>query len=228
MILIHGYPGTRLGFLNAFLTNELQPNTYDVGMGSRTLFFKQHEYNKEQLTKFKGKKFYIKLSNELLFLHLFLFFEKNVLLQDQIYKQYHYTHRALLDKFYYSAKMWFDDEQITDKTLYDYVVPFDKTYDLEYLIELYQAVNGTMPSDTLLESVKSTNLVNFPTIPDNHSVRVAAELFNFEYKNNYTEYHRHWAINVVAPFDHNSGECLDPSNWADNIASKLTKENYSK
>lgn len=224
MILIHGAPGSRLGFVNAFLTNTLLPNMYDVGQTSK--FVKFHTYNKESVKKFNGKKIYIQLSNNLLFLHLFLFFEKNVLVQDPAYKQYHQTHRTLFDKFYYTCKMWFDDERITDTSLYDYVVPFEKTYDIDYLVELYQLFNGTMPSDILLESVRTTNLKNYPNIPENHAARVAASVFNFEYKNMYLEENRLWVVNEVAPFDHESGESLDKDNLYSNISKYLTMENY--
>ena len=136
MILIQGCPGTRLGFLNAFLSDTLEPNMYDVGDTSS--FLKLHEFNKTKIKEFNGKKFYIKLSHDLLFLHLFLFFEKNILIQQPEFKNFHYTHRTLFDKFYYSCRTFFEDEKQTDTSLFDYVVPFEKTYDEDYLIMLYE------------------------------------------------------------------------------------------
>lgn len=226
MILIHGAPGSRLGFLNAFLTDSLKPNLYDVGLhdiGAQS--YKMHDYDEEKLKNFKGKKFYIQLSKELLFLHLFLFFDKNVVL-DQTYRQCHYTHKMIFDKCYYSARGWINDQRVINTNLYDYIIPFDKTYDIEYLINLYQQVNGRIPSELLLESVNSTNLVNSPSIPKNHNARVAAAVFNFEHENNYTENHRLWLLNNVALFDFNDGQCLDPDNLFDNVTSMLSKEKY--
>lgn len=224
MILVQGCPGIRLGFINAFLTNTLQPNMYDVGHVSP--FLKLHTFDKEKIKRFNGKKIYIKLSHDLLFLHLFLFFEKNVLKQSPEFKNFHYTHRLVFDKLYYSSRTFFEDEKQTDKSLFDYVVPFEKTYNEDYLIMLYELVNGTTPTKELLNSVKTTNQTNYPTIPKNHAVRIAAAVFNFEYQNGYLEENRLWAVNNIAPFDHNSGECLDPENLFDNINNKLTFDNY--
>lgn len=224
MILIHGSPGVRLGFVNSVLTNTLKSNSYDVGYSCP--YYKLHFYNNEEVKNYNGKKIYIKLSNDLLFLHLFLFFEKNVLAQDHQFKKFHYTHRNLFDKFYYFSKMCFEDEKLTDFSLYDYVVPFEKTYDIDYLTSLYYSFNGAALPAELLESIRSTNYRNLPEIPKNHAVRVAAAVFNFEQKHNYTEEDRLWAINDVAPFDHDSGECMDPDNFFDNVNGKLTVENY--
>lgn len=224
MILIHGSPGVRLGFINAFLTDKLQHDMYDVGQ--QIPLYKFHTYNEEKIREFKGKKIYIKLSNDLLFLHMFLFFEKNILTQIPEFQNFHYTHRNLFDKFYYSSKMWFENEKINNFTLYDHIIPFEKTYDIDYLVKLYKEFNGTPPSDVLLESAKSTNKKNFPDIPKNHAARVAALVFNFEYKNNFTDKDRRWAINEIAPFEHNSGECLDPNNFFDNVNNQLKVENY--
>lgn len=226
MILIHGAPGARMAFVNAFLTNILQPNVYDVGAELKSPFCKLHFHDNDRVKNFNGSKIYIKLSNELLFLHLFLFLEKNLFVQEPTFATFHYSHRNLFDKLYYFSKMCFNDEASTDLSLYNYIVPFDKTYDINFLISLYKEINGDYPSNGLLDSVNSTNQRNYPCIPKNHAARVAAEVFNFEYQNGYTEEDRLWAINSLAPFDHESGICLDVDNFFDNICSKLTKDNY--
>lgn len=227
MILIHGAPGSRLGFINSLLTNSLLPDMYDVGAESPSRFVKLHIYNEEKVKQFAGKKIFIKVSHDLLFLQLFLYYDKNLLVQNPEVGQYHYTHRYLFDKFYYSSKMWFDDKNSTNLSLYDYIIPFENTYDINYLISLYKAFHGCDPSDKLINAAITTNQRNMPTVPDNHASRVAAEVFNFECLNEFPEQNRLWAINVAAPFDHESGECLDPDNLFNNIKQMLTKEYYS-
>lgn len=223
-LLIHGAPGSRLGFLNAFLTNSLESNSFDVG--HTVPFCKLHTFDANVVEKFTGKKIYIKLSTDLLWLHLVLFFEKNVKKIKKEFRELDYTHRTLFDKFYYSSNAWYQDEAVTNLDLYDFVVPFDQTYNIEYLVNLYQQINGTAPSRELLCAVASTNQLNQLDVPDNHTARVAAAVFNFEHQQGLNELDRLWALNDKAPFDHISGECLEPTMLYANIVSQLTYNNY--
>lgn len=222
-LLIHGAPGSRLGFVSAFLLDQLQSNTYDVG--DQIASVKYHHFNNEIL-KFPGKKIYIQLSIKDLWLHLYLFFDKNVRRLEPGFDALHYTHRDIFDKLYCACRQWFLEESQTPLDIYDYTISFVNTYSLEHLIELYQKFNGRDPSPLLLSAVTSTNAINRPEVPVNHGARVAAAVWTFENQNQFKESQRRWSINNDAPFDHLTGVCLDPANYFDNIMAKLNPMYY--
>ena len=120
---------------------------------------------------------------------------------------------------------WLPDANATQHELYDYHINFEQTFDVEFMCNLYFQVNQTLPSSRLIEAIQTTNQINSPTINQNHSCRVAAEILKFEHTNNLTEKDRSWNLNQVCSFT-DEGVCLDSTNLYNNAMAKLSPEFY--
>ena len=76
-LLIHADPGTRSGFVAAWLQDKLDTAGFDVGATTNTSFFKIHNLDNHQTIKsFNGTKIRIKSTFKLLNLQLLLFLRK--------------------------------------------------------------------------------------------------------------------------------------------------------
>jgi hypothetical protein len=225
-LLVHGHPGSRLGFVAAVLQDKLLDKMFDVGVTGLVKFTKLHKFDQTIVSAFLDTKICIDTTLDLLDRHFFLFFQKNVLTMHKSFKDLHITDRRILDKMYYSLNSdWLPDASITQHELYDYHINFEQTFDIEYMCNLYFQVNQHLPSSGLIEAMQTTNLVNSPVIDQNHSCRVAAEILKFEHTNNFTEQDRSWQLNSICKFTDN-GVCLDPDNLYKNIISVLSPEFY--
>lgn len=230
-LLIHGHPGARLGFVAAVLQDKLENGCFDVGRTIMPDFVKLHTFDQSIVSTFSGIKICIHTTFDLLYLHLFLFFQKNVLtVTDQEIKKnfqnIHFTDRRILDKMFYSLNSdWLPDAKITRNELYNYHINFEQTFDIEFMCNLYFKVNQTLPSSRLIEAIQQTNQINFPFIDQNHSCIVAAEILKYEHTYNFTEQDRSWNLNQACNFT-DDGICLDPNNLYFNVMAKLSPEFY--
>ena len=242
-LLIQGPPGVRLGFVNALLTDRLTDDLFDVGReikgglysideklhdynpGLYSINKKLHDYNRDYIVNFNGRSIGIKMSTNLLELHMYLFLTKNFRLIAPELVPLHYTHRSLIDKLYYSTKTWHNQQCSNDYDVFDHVITFEDTFNIDKMFELYFAFNKKTISKKLKQAVISTNQRNFVTIPQNHASRIAAAIFNFELENNLTEQQRLWSLNTAADFT-DEGICLDPENLYQSISQHLKLEYY--
>jgi hypothetical protein len=231
-LLIHGHPGSRLGFVAAVLQDTLMNNMFDVGRGQPVNYVKLHTFDQRFVSAFAGVKICINTTFDLLDRHFFLFFQKNVLggsigpAITKVFQNLHVTDRRILDKMFYSLNSdWLPDASATQHELYNYHINFEQTFDIEFMCNLYFQVNQTLPSSRLIEAIQTTNQINSPTVDQNHGCRVAAEILKFEHSNNFTEHARSWNLNQVCGFT-DEGVCLDPDNLYKNVMSKLSLEYY--
>lgn len=225
-LLIHGHPGSRLGFVAAVLQNQLLNNLFDVGIHVPSKYVKLHSFDQKLVSSFSDIKIRIHTTLSMLDRHFILFFQKNVQKQDNTYQTFSITDRRIIDKMYYAFNSkWLPDAAATIPNLYDYNINFEQTFDIEFMCDLYFQVNKNLPSSALVEAMQTTNQANVQPIETNHGCRVAAEIIKFEQGNNLTEHDRSWQLNQVCAFT-DSGECLDPDNLYDNVMSKLSSEFY--
>ena len=230
-LLIHGHPGSRLGFVAAVLQDKLSNNLFDVGRAQPVNYVKLHTFDQRIVSAFAGVKICINTTFNLLDRHFFLFFQKNVLgsmdpIIKKVFQNLHITDRQILDKMFYALNHnWLPDVNITQHKLYDYHINFEQTFDIEYMCDLYFQINQTLPSSKLIEAMQTTNQVNSPTIDQNHSCRVAAEILRFEHTNDLTEQDRSWNLNQTCGFT-DDGVCTDPENLYKNVMTKLSLEFY--
>ena len=225
-LLIHGHPGSRLGFVAAVLQNQLLPNLFDVGMHVQSKYIKLHKFNREIVSSFADVKIHIHTTLSMLDQHFILFFQKNVQAQDNTYQTLSITDRRIIDKMYYAFNSdWLPDAAATVPDLYDYNINFEQTFDIEFMSDLYFQINKNLPSSSLVEAMQTTNQANLQKMDINHGCRIAAEIIKFEQQNNFTEHDRSWRLNEICAFT-DLGECLDPDNLYDNVMSKLYTEFY--
>lgn len=226
-LLIHGVPGSRLNFVAAVINDRLLDNMFDVGLETPVAlgYHKIHRSNNNLVAKFPGNRIYIEPAYENLDRHFFLFLVKNMFDLEPAFRTYHYTDRRILDKMYYSYREWMQDKHLTQKNLYNYIIQFEQTFDINFMCDLYRKINQKEPSRQLINAMHSTNQANSPELDQNHVAKVAAEIIKFESANNLTEASRQWQLNQCASFD-DDGVCHDPDNLYNNIVSHLTIENY--
>jgi hypothetical protein len=228
-LLIQGAPGVRIGFVNALLRDKLTNSCFDVGAeinpGLYMIDEKLHDYNQDYIMNFSGKSIGIKMSLNLLERHLYLFQAKNIKIIAPELVSLHYTHRLLIDKLYYSAKTWYNQQCSNDYSIFDHVITFEDTFNIDKMFELYFVFNKKTINQSLKHAAITTNQCNLVTIPKNHSCRIAAAIFNFELENNLAEHQRLWSFNSVGKFT-DEGICLDPENLYQNISQHLTLEYY--
>jgi hypothetical protein len=217
----------------AVLQDKLVDRLFDVG---RTIyaeidFVKLHTFDQNIVSTFSGTKICINTTFDLLHLHFFLFYQKNVLesidpVIKKVFQDLHITDRRVLDKLFYTFNSnWISDANVTQHKLYDYHINFEQTFDIEFMCDLYFQINQTLPSSRLIEAMQTTNQINSPMVDLNHSCRVAAEIVKFEHTNNLTEQDRSWNLNQVCGFT-DDGVSLDPNNLYENVMSKLSPEFY--
>jgi hypothetical protein len=226
-LLIHGHPGSRLGFVAAVLTDKLSDHLFDVGDLVHKDFRKLHRFDSEILSSFPNTKICIHTTFAMLDRHFFLFFQKNSLkIETEKFQNLHTTNREIIEKMYYAFNSdWFPDAAITIPNLYDYNINFEQTFDIDFMCDLYFQVNKKLPSSKLVQAMQTTNQSNSQPIALNHGCRVAAEIIKFERHNNFTEHDRSWQLNEACNFT-DSGECLDSDNLYNNVMSKLSVEFY--
>ena len=226
-LLIHGHPGSRLGFVAAVLQDKLLNNLFDVGDHVESQYVKLHEFDQEIISSFPSIKICIHTTFEMLDRHFLLFYQKNVIkVLPERFQNLHVTNRKIFDRLYYSFSNWASDDAMARVfNLYDYNINFEQTFDVEFMCDLYFQVNKKMPSSSLIEAIQTTNQANFQPIELNHSCKIAAEIVKFEYQHNFTEHNRSWRLEEIGNFT-DSGECLDPDNLYNNVVSKLSVEFY--
>lgn len=226
-LLIHGHPGSRLGFVAAVLHDKLLDNLFDVGDLVQQDFRKLHTFDPQILSLFSNTKICIHTTFAMLDRHFFLFFQKNVLKrQKEKFQNCHVSDRKIIEKMYYAFNFhWAPDAAVTVNDWYDYHIDFEQTFDTEFMCNLYFQVNKKSPSNRLIKAIQTTNQANFQPIALNHGCSIAAEIIKFEHMNNFIEHDRSWQLNEVCSFT-DSGECLDPDNLYNNLMSKLSVDFY--
>ena len=226
-LLVHGHPGSRLGFVVAFLQNKLLNNLFDVGGKKLSIsYLKLHTFNQQRVLLFDGIKICIHTTLDMLDRHFILFYQKNVQTQISTYQTLLDTDRQIVDKMYYEFhSSWLPDSSATLPELYNYHINFEQTYDVEFMCDLYFKINKTVPSSRLIEAMQTTNQTNLQPMDKNHGCNVAAEIIKFEYLNNFSQHDRSWNLNSTCSFT-DEGTCLDPDNLYDNVMSKLSPEFY--
>jgi hypothetical protein len=75
-LLVHGHPGSRLGFVVAVLSDKLLDNLFDVGDLVRQDFCKLHRFNPQILSSFSDTKICIHTTFAMLDRHFFFVFSK--------------------------------------------------------------------------------------------------------------------------------------------------------
>jgi len=189
-ILLVFSPGARGNFLNSFLTDSITESAFEFYRATyihtcqlkvednrfvkyaHKNFTEHHisddcfivdTYDTDQYTKI-----FIDLDRLKLDRWLYLFYKKNIVVQDSSFSNLLEEHT--FDKLYRSIHCELNLCKNIDHSIFDYVVPFSKLYDWDYLNDLKFKISGTYSNKK--EMVDKTNYLNdvddihFKTIVD--------------------------------------------------------------
>jgi hypothetical protein len=194
---VHADPGARSGFISAWLQDNLAKAEFDVGLSSGTKFTKIHHLNNvDQIKNFSGPRVRVRPDFNKLNLHLLLFLRKNIYLQIPNFTRNEFSLETF-SKLYIFAKECFEQDSALDHSLYDHVLFFQDTFDIEKLIQLYQAVNQREPSQINIDSAVKNNKLNQIEIDLNHACTIASMVLEIESTLNLQEKNRLWSLPEV-------------------------------
>lgn len=193
-LLVHADPGARAHFVANWLYDQLDDAGFDVGATAYMPFVKIHDLKSvDQLTSFSGPRIRIRPTFDKLGLHLLLFLRKNVHIQLLDFTRNEFSIDTF-SKVYIFAKERFDMDCNLNYLLYDHVINFEDTFDLEKLVELYQKINGRPPTDTHVQRARQNNELNLIDIDPNHACSIAALILETEITLRLLESQRQWSI----------------------------------
>jgi hypothetical protein len=198
-LLIHAYPGARSGFVAAWLNDNLDQAGFDVGDTAKTSFVKIHYVNNgtnDKIKRHQGPKIKIKSSFDLLSLQLLLFLRKNVHTQLPNFTKDEYSLETC-SKVYVFAKECIDDEKLVDYSLYDYLISFDDTFDIDKMVNLYYQINNRYPDETHVKLAVTHNKMNQIELDNNHACSIAAMILETEFKMHLKETDRTWSLPIL-------------------------------
>lgn len=136
-------PGARGSFLYAFLTDAIDTPEFEFVRTDISLEYK-HLINPDAISKFKYRIF-VKVDLEMLSIWLYLFWKKNIVFQHTGYDD-NLTEKTF-DKLYKSGRNLYDYCNESDLSCFNYIVPFSKIFDWEYLRNLYFMIHGVYPNN---------------------------------------------------------------------------------
>jgi hypothetical protein len=158
-------PGARGSFLYYFLTDKLHSKGFDIGLQADKSqetyangIWKFHIEGHEQFPLPGDVKVLITIETSTNYLHnwLYLYWQKNILVESPWLDDA--TNRLTFEKLHQSTHHELTLCENVDVGYFDYVVPFDCLYDLDYLSDLYSQINNR-PSNNM-QLVKEINNIN--------------------------------------------------------------------
>jgi hypothetical protein len=234
-LLIHADPGARAGFVSAWLLDNLQGAGFDVGATVPQISWKCHGRHDEMcanvprdpslppivlIKEFTGTKIYIKTTFEQLSLQLLLFLRKNIYSKWPNFTRDEYSIQTF-SEMYGFIKNCFDDEKYVDWSLYDRVITFTDTFDMDKMIELYRWYNHRDPTEEHIQLAKQNNEINQITVDPNNACSIAAMVFETETTLNLLEENRYWSLPAIY-------QTIPTNELYQTIRAKIVPENYSQ
>jgi hypothetical protein len=196
-LIIHADGGARSGFVAAWLHDNLTHAGFHVGDTAKTSFLKIHiPDNNETIKNLPGTKIRIKTTFDLLNLQLLLFLRKNVHTKYADFTRDEYSLESF-SKVYVYAKQFLELEKQVDYSLYDHIILFDDTFNMDKLIDLYYQYNNRYPKDDHINLAMQHNTMNQISIDTNHACNIAAMILETESKLGLLEENRCWSLPVL-------------------------------
>ena len=218
-LFICGDPGSRLGTVAAWLTDELAYGCFEPGMEFGSNFEKQHtDFGNILVEQNKFKKIRIRPDLKKLHTHLYLFLKKNVQTQILDFTKNEFDLETFA-KCTVSAKDWLEHDAQIDYSQYNYILDFHDTFDITAMIDLYRSVNKRHPSNALITNLLETNRLNDVALDKNHACNITAMVMQREMELGIKEEHRFWSVVDI----YNN---VQQNELYDTIYSHINKENY--
>ena len=159
-------PGARGNFLNAFLTDSISEPAFEFS--NATYIHTCHLKVEDNTFKNQHTKIFIDLDRPKLDRWIYLYYKKNIVVQDSSFSNLLEEHT--FDKLYRSIICELDLCKNVHHNMFDYVVPFSKLYDWDYLNNLKFNISGTHSNKKeIVDKINHLNDVNdihFKTIVD--------------------------------------------------------------
>ena len=144
-LLIHADPGSRSGFLAAWLTQVLNRLAFDSGSDLNPNFYKIHTLdNIQRIINFKGIKIRIRPTLTMIDLHCLLFLRKNVHTQIPDFTRDEFCLDTFTKLTHFTQELFENDSEL-DYSVYDYIINFEDTFDTQCMINLFQQINNKLP-----------------------------------------------------------------------------------
>lgn len=220
-LLICADPGARLGTVANWLNNSLECAVFEPGIVFKDVKYKKihTDFQNTVAKNYSGYKIRIRPSFKKLSTHLYLFLLKNVYAQIKGFSKNPYDLETAT-KVICSAQDWFLHDQQIDLSIYNTVCNFEDTYNIDFMIEIYQTINNCLPSDKLINILLETNKLNDPDLDKNYACVIAAMIMQREHELGLKEKDRLWSLPLTYTNTHQ--EAL-----YDTIYNCITINNYS-
>ena len=193
-LLVHADPGARSGFVSAWLQDKLAEAKFDVGASVNSRFTKIHTLRSiNQIITFPGTRIRIRPSFDKLNLQLLLFLRKNVYVQIPNFTKNEFSLETF-SKLYIFAQECFEHDSTLDHSLYNHVLFFQDTFELEKLIQLYKTVNHNEPSQIHIDHAEKNNSLNQILVDPNHACNIASMILQAESTLKLQEKNRLWSL----------------------------------
>lgn len=220
-MLIHGDPGARNGFVGAWLTKALVKTSFDAGIELSPSIIKIHSFvedGEQRVKSFQGTRIRIRPTLAMVDNHVLLFLRKNVHVQIPNFTRDEYSLETF-SKLWFFIKECFEHDTHVDYSLYDYVINFEDTYNLQAMTDMYQAILSDVPSEQEINVFHETNEINNIPLDPNHAASLVKFILEQEQLLQVTEQQRQWSI--VDIYNNTSKDQLH-----DAVRRAIIKENY--
>ena len=115
----------------------------------------------------------------------------------------------------------FEQDSKLDYSIYDYVINFEDTFDIQCMIDLFCQINHSTPTTDEIDILLQTNKLNSIQINKNHAASIAKLCFEKEKQLNLKESRRWWSITDVY-------STVSIDQLYDTISKKISIENYGQ
>ena len=218
-LLICADPGARSHTLASWLLNTLTDAVFEPGIVFKDKFVKKHtDFDNTVVKNHSGPKIRIRPTYSKLAVHLYLFLIKNVYLQIPDFSRNQYDLETVT-KVTEVAKYWFYHDQQINNDLYDYVINFEDTYNIEKMTKLYYQIWNKNPNTDLVKVLEKTNDLNNPTLDKNHACNIATMVLEKEHRLKFKEEERFWSMPDLY-------QITSPTDLYETIASCIISKNY--
>ena len=217
-LFISADPGARSVFTGSWLCGLLKNAYYDVGAeidpqidinnfthptspshhGPTPVTKCHDDWQNLQAKSFSGIKIHIEMSGsvEMLAVHGHLFLIKSVYKFIPQFPRNPYSIETVY-KIHEAFKNWEHHADQIDHSLYDFVLHFEDTYDLEIMTDLYQKIRKIPPSAQEIDAFKATSQLNRPKLDPNNGCVLAALIHLREKKLGLKEIDRFWSLSEI-------------------------------
>lgn len=218
-LLVCADPGARSHTLAGWILGTLSRSVFEPGIVFSQNFDKVHDdFGNTRAKKHTGVKIRIRPGYAKLSTHLYLFLIKNVYTQIPNFSRNQFDLETAT-KVSEAAKYWFGHDQQIDNKIYDYVINFEDTYNLDLMIDLYYQIWKKYPEKNTIEILDQTNDLNNPVLDKNHACMVSAMVLEKENQLGLKEDQRFWSFPDLY-------QTVPESQLYDTILSHITPENY--